>query len=457
MPLTGEEIRKRIDNEGMIEGMRADHIRTASYDVTAGNIAQTFRRVPGGVDLRRTDSVRLSEREVVVEKNGYQMVPGEYMLIRSQEQFHLPKDMTAYLRPREVFNRLGLLLHGQQLDPGFSGYVYLGLTNATPNIIVLTPGLCVGEMVFEETYTHREAPVLTSNAADEPKPAVETVTSKSSASAVSNAVLTSNASASAQASVSTSASVQAAVNAFEAKAAAAKDVAASATPAFSLTGENEPSAKVGSVTDVDVKSDTAAFVKTEPVAETGKAAKETADVKSDTTNSVKDEPVPGAGKETVDVKPESAKPAAKPDVPSAQDIEDKTLPGIPVVKKAAPVTEETVVIPSVRETLFSPNKKAKPESNADDEKKSSARGLQAEPVFPMSSPEKWPVRPTPKMSTPHSGGHMPSAPVPPSGLKKKSGAKPAEDSYDEEQQNKPQSPKDKVSGFFRRFIQDEKG
>lgn len=38
----------------------------------------------------------------------------------------------------------------QHMNPNFAGYLYLGLYNATPNIIDIYPDLTIGQMVFEE-------------------------------------------------------------------------------------------------------------------------------------------------------------------------------------------------------------------------------------------------------------------------------------------------------------------
>ena len=36
------------------------------------------------------------------------------------------------------------------MNPGFRGHLFLGLYNATPNIINIVPGLTIGQMVFEK-------------------------------------------------------------------------------------------------------------------------------------------------------------------------------------------------------------------------------------------------------------------------------------------------------------------
>lgn len=58
--------------------------------------------------------------------------------------------MAAHIRPRTKFSRLGLMVSEQYCNPGYSGILQLGILNASPNAIILTPGLGIAQAVFEE-------------------------------------------------------------------------------------------------------------------------------------------------------------------------------------------------------------------------------------------------------------------------------------------------------------------
>ena len=87
---------------------------------------------------------------MISSQSGYPIKPGEYILIKTREKFNIPANLTAHVRPRTTFNRFGLTLSDQHMNPGFRGHLFLGLYNATPNIISIVPGLTIGQMVFEK-------------------------------------------------------------------------------------------------------------------------------------------------------------------------------------------------------------------------------------------------------------------------------------------------------------------
>lgn len=71
-------------------------------------------------------------------------------MVKTEEFFNIPDNLSARIRPRTTFTRFGLLLIDQHLNPSFSGHLYLGLYNATPNIINIFPDVQVGQIVFEQ-------------------------------------------------------------------------------------------------------------------------------------------------------------------------------------------------------------------------------------------------------------------------------------------------------------------
>ena len=91
----------------------------------------------------------LASNEINIEF-GYLMLPNDYVLIKTKEFFNIPESITAHIRPRTTFSRLGLIINGQQIQPTFSGYLYLGVFNATPNPIKICSELLIAQIVFEE-------------------------------------------------------------------------------------------------------------------------------------------------------------------------------------------------------------------------------------------------------------------------------------------------------------------
>lgn len=150
MILTDKMIKALVECENpLIENYTENNLQAASYDLTASNSIQTFVRVQQPIRLNSKESIAQSNKEYVMEY-GYKIMPGEYILVKTKESIHLPKNLTAHVRPRTSFTRLGLLLSDQHINPTFHGHLYLGMLNVTPNTIEIMPELGIGQIVFEE-------------------------------------------------------------------------------------------------------------------------------------------------------------------------------------------------------------------------------------------------------------------------------------------------------------------
>ena len=141
MLLSDQEIKKLAKEDGMITPFEERNLQSVSYDITAGNIARVFNRL--------SDPIDLNDKEIDIT-DGYLIKPNEYMLVKSGEKYTLPDDIAAYARPRTTLSRLGLILTPQHFNPSFSGYIYYGLLNVTPNILKIYPGTSIGQIVFEK-------------------------------------------------------------------------------------------------------------------------------------------------------------------------------------------------------------------------------------------------------------------------------------------------------------------
>lgn len=92
-------------------------------------------------------------KEISLSKNGYILSPREYILVFLKEMISLPDNLTAHIRPRTRFTRLGLLVAGQHCNSTYSGSLKIGLFNATDYAIKITPELKIAQIVFEELKT----------------------------------------------------------------------------------------------------------------------------------------------------------------------------------------------------------------------------------------------------------------------------------------------------------------
>ena len=149
MVLSDGMIRTLAINQRMLVPFEENRLQAVSYDISSGKVAVVYRNIDQSIDLRNKDLVQFVTRDIDIS-NGYHIKPNEYILIKTKERFAIPSNITAHIRPRTTFTKLGLTVSCQHMNPNFQGYLYLGLYNATPNIIDIYPDLVIAQMVFEE-------------------------------------------------------------------------------------------------------------------------------------------------------------------------------------------------------------------------------------------------------------------------------------------------------------------
>ena len=88
--------------------------------------------------------------EIDLAVSGYIISPKEYILVSLKEKVSLPDNITAHIRPRTRFTRLGLIVSDQHCNSTYSGKLRIGIFNATDYPIKIFPGIRIAQMVFEE-------------------------------------------------------------------------------------------------------------------------------------------------------------------------------------------------------------------------------------------------------------------------------------------------------------------
>jgi deoxycytidine triphosphate deaminase len=126
MILSVTEIKALIDDEGsglIVKPFDSDRLQGASYDLRVGK-----RLLISGQD-RESD---LSELGSVA------IMPGDFAVIISNEYIEIPQDMVINIGPKTYLTKKGIVLQaGMQIDPGFKGYLILGLYNSSPRKYVI--------------------------------------------------------------------------------------------------------------------------------------------------------------------------------------------------------------------------------------------------------------------------------------------------------------------------------
>lgn len=131
----------------LIENFQDNNLQSVAYDVTITNNIKRFKNEFVTIDLSKSDDIDNCMQEEII--TTYLLRPNEYILVQLAEYINMPDDLTAHIRPRTSFIRLGLILSLQHINPSYNGQLQIGLYNATPNAIKIQPGIKIGQIVFE--------------------------------------------------------------------------------------------------------------------------------------------------------------------------------------------------------------------------------------------------------------------------------------------------------------------
>jgi len=162
MILTDKEIRDRVINyqnystkypkkeaKKLIEGFDENSLQSASFDVSITDKIHIFAGSFDIIDSHIQQDIDKMYEEVSIS-NGYIIAPKEYILVTLNEKFNMPIDLTAHMRPRTRFTRLGLTISDQHMNPTYSGKLQVGVFNSTQFAIKIYPGTKIGQLIFEE-------------------------------------------------------------------------------------------------------------------------------------------------------------------------------------------------------------------------------------------------------------------------------------------------------------------
>lgn len=152
MVLTDKEIRRFCNDKSnpLIHPFSEDALQSESYDVSIGNEITVFSKEVRCIDIRDSEPLKKLYKTTTLSDNGYVIYPKEYVLISLKETIKLPDNITAHIRPRTRFTRLGLIISDQHCNSTYSGKLNIGLYNATDNAIKIFPNIKIAQIVFEE-------------------------------------------------------------------------------------------------------------------------------------------------------------------------------------------------------------------------------------------------------------------------------------------------------------------
>lgn len=157
MILSDKEIRdlcKGNQNE-LIEGSLISpfdetSLQSESYDLSIGDQIAVLRKEVRCIDITNQYDIDSIYDNHELPLSGYVISPKEYVLVSLKEKIELPETLTAHIRPRTRFTRLGLIVSDQHCNSTYAGTLNVGLFNSTDYAIKIFPGVKIAQIVFEE-------------------------------------------------------------------------------------------------------------------------------------------------------------------------------------------------------------------------------------------------------------------------------------------------------------------
>lgn len=152
MILSSNEIRKFItkSDDSMIQPFSEEQLQGASYDVSMSGAIAVLKETGGIIDPNVPVDENAFYEKITIEKEGYLLSPGNFVLVALNEKINLPNNVIAHVRPRTRFTRNGILIADQHCNPTYTGVLHIGLFNAGVNAFKLKKGLKIAQLVFEE-------------------------------------------------------------------------------------------------------------------------------------------------------------------------------------------------------------------------------------------------------------------------------------------------------------------
>ena len=149
MTLSYNTMKKLMKKNLLIVNANNQNIHSSSYDVTLDKYVLIFKKNKKPISLIDAQELDSMYEEINISE-GYTLKPGETILVVLEDEFNMPCNVCGSIRGRTSFNRLGLTIPIQHLNPGFKGKLNLTITNNSTNAYILTPKIQIAQVVFEK-------------------------------------------------------------------------------------------------------------------------------------------------------------------------------------------------------------------------------------------------------------------------------------------------------------------
>lgn len=149
-PFTGRLIRKTDEVKVISHGLSS-----FGYDVKLDRDVKIFHNMLGGiVDPKRFDEKKLLlDLEILKDEDGSEYVilpPNSYLLGRTDEYFHIPRNIQVLVIGKSTYARSGVLINCTPIEAGFEGRVVIEAANGTTSPVRIYVNEGIAQFIFFE-------------------------------------------------------------------------------------------------------------------------------------------------------------------------------------------------------------------------------------------------------------------------------------------------------------------
>jgi len=149
--LSDKDIKKSLKNkEIQITPLDENYIQPSSVDLRVGSDFRVFENHKYSHIDPKVEQNDLTTLVNSSQEEPFVLHPGEFVLGTTYEKVTLSNKIVARLEGKSSLGRIGLLIHSTAgfVDPGFSGYLTLELSNVANLPIKIYPEMKIGQISF---------------------------------------------------------------------------------------------------------------------------------------------------------------------------------------------------------------------------------------------------------------------------------------------------------------------
>ena len=149
--LSDKDIKKSLKNkEIQITPLDENYIQPSSVDLRVGSDFRVFENHKYSHIDPKVEQNDLTTLVNSSQEEPFVLHPGEFVLGTTYEKVTLSNKVVARLEGKSSLGRIGLLIHSTAgfVDPGFSGYLTLELSNVANLPIKIYPEMKIGQISF---------------------------------------------------------------------------------------------------------------------------------------------------------------------------------------------------------------------------------------------------------------------------------------------------------------------